>query len=450
MVTKALSSLCCLLIGFNACVVDAKDEVIALSSGPMQGYTTMRSTTIWLQTKVGATSAQIEYWSEDKPEQHFRSKKIALNDMDDYTAHITLSESLSPSQKYAYRILIDDQVMDGVYHFATHSLWQWRTDPPESKVLLGSCAYINQAEYDRPQTPYGSGMEIFSTMAKAKPDLTLWLGDHVYFREADYSPFGMNDRYRHDRSTPYLQPLLQTGAHAAIWDDHDYGPNDANASFIHKDYSLEIFKRYWANPSYGLPEMPGVSTIVQQDDVEFFLLDGRYYRDDDKLTDVDKAMFGKQQLRWLKNALRNSNASYKFIVSGSQMLDKYSPYEGWRNFSQERDSFIDWLTQSGIEGVMFISGDRHHTELLQWTRDKAYPLYELTCSALTAGTHDITKEKNNPGIVDGTLVGEHNFCSLEFSGPKKERQMIMKSIATDGRVLWTKSFNVKDLTYPKK
>lgn len=158
-------------------------------------------------------------------------------------------------------------------------------------------------------------------------------------------------------------------------------------------------------------------------------------------------MFGKQQIRWLKNALLNSSASFKFIVSGSQLLDDQSKYEGWRNFPQERQEFIDWLTLSKINGVVFLSGDRHHTELLAMQRENAYPLYELTCSPLTSGTHDITEEQRNPRLVEGTLVGERNFCALEFSGTRKNRQLVVKSHNTEGRLLWEKSMNIQDLSH---
>lgn len=99
------------------------------------------------------------------------------------------------------------------------------------------------------------------------------------------------------------QALLQTGQHYAIWDDHDYGTDDSDKSFIFKRESLDLFKDYWANPSYGTPETPSVFTKVSYNDVDFFLLDDRYYRDNQKMPDsAQKVMFGEAQLDWLKNA----------------------------------------------------------------------------------------------------------------------------------------------------
>lgn len=435
-----------LLFGFYLVAVPTA-QAASLAAGPMSGPTAMREATVWIQAK-SAGRAQLEFWPENAVARKRRSAPVTLSRREDYAARLPLA-GLEPGVRYRYRVLVDGKPASAIHTLATQALWQWRSDPPSFKVLLGSCAYINEAAYDRPGTPYGGGSEIFASMAAAQPDLTLWLGDNVYFREADDSPSGMAARYRHDRALPALQALLGSGNHAAIWDDHDYGPNDSNASFIFKDQSLALFKRYWANPSYGLPGLPGIFTSVRHGDAEFFLLDDRWYRDADSLKAEDKAMFGKKQMRWLQNALLNSTATFKFIAGGSQLLGTPSPYEGWFNFPAERRAFIDWLGANRVEGVLFLSGDRHHTELLQWPRPDAYPLYDLTCSPLTAGTHDVSRERDNPRLVPGTLVGGRNYCSLEFSGPRAGRKLILRAFDTRGEKLWEKEIMRSEIAYPK-
>jgi alkaline phosphatase D len=406
-----------------------------LLAGPMAGPPALRSFTIWFQAEAAA-KAQLSYWSgEEKPKT---SPAIELKAEEDFAGHITLA-NLQPGAEYHYRVLLNNKpATNRVYTISTQALWQWRTDPPNSKVLLGSCAYINDAIYDRPNAPYGGGYEIFSSMAAQKPDLTVWMGDNLYLREVDYdSVSGMAYRYRHDRALPELQAILTTGAHAAIWDDHDYGPNDSNSSFGFKADALELFKRYWANPSYGLPDAPGVFTVVHHNDADFFMLDDRWYRDSDAMVEGDsKAMLGERQISWLKNALINSTANFKIIVNGSQILDDNNRWEGWNHFRTERDKFTDWLLANKLDGVMFLSGDRHHTELLRLERPNQYPLYELTCSPLTAGTHKMDDELTKPIRVTGTLVGERNFCSMEFSGPYKDRKLTLRSYSSTGKPLW--------------
>ena len=153
----------------------------------------------------------------------------------------------------------------------TQVLWDYRMDPPPFSFVTGSCAYINEAKYDRPGKPYGGGYEIFESMAADDPDMMLWLGDNVYLREVDFQSYsGFLHRYSHARQTEEMANLLKTCPNYAIWDDHDFGPNDSDGSWIHADWSRDAFKAFWSNPSYGLPEAPRcVSTAFRFVDMEF-------------------------------------------------------------------------------------------------------------------------------------------------------------------------------------
>ena len=86
---------------------------------------------------------------------------------------------------------------------------------------------------------------------------------------------------------------------------------------------------------------------------------------------------------------------------------------------------------------MFLSGDRHHTELLRLDREDTYPLYELTCSPLTSGLHKVeAAEAVHPARVPNTLVSAHNYCTLTAEGPGKGRTLVLKSHDAQGKLLW--------------
>lgn len=423
------------------------DDQPRLVAGPMPGYSAMRATTIWLQ---GSSPAEVmlEYWPEQQPEQLRSTVPQALTAGQQYTAHIDIT-GLQPGTRYGYRVLLDGepQGLPREPGFQTQPLWQWRTAPPAFRMLAGSCAYINDAAFDRPGKPYGGRYGIFEHMAGQSPDMMLWLGDNVYFREADYdSRWGMAERYRHTRALPQLQTLLQSTHHYAIWDDHDYGANDANASFPLKDYSLELFRRYWANPAYGLPDTPGVFTGFTFRDIDFFLLDDRYYRNADNAPETPaKGMLGAAQLAWLKDALLHSRAPFKLIANGSQMLNNKTGHEGWNHFGNERSRFLAWLEETGIPGVLFLSGDVHYSALFRMERDQAYPLYELSCSPLTAGLRTRDFPTGNPLLVPGTRVRERNYCQLDFSGPAAARLLTISVFDADGKLQWSREIAGSEL-----
>ena len=166
---------------------------------------------------------------------------------------------LEPGEAYAYTVRVDGAAVARPYptEIRTQPLWQYRTDPPETTIAFGSCFYDNDAPYDRPGEPYGGATGIFESVRTAgpegrAPDAMLWLGDNLYLREIDWwSPDGIDDRYANSRAFPDLQPLLAATPHYATWDDHDYGPNNSDRSYIHKDAALDTFQRYWPNPTYG-------------------------------------------------------------------------------------------------------------------------------------------------------------------------------------------------------
>ncbi len=427
-------------------------EAANLQAGPMAGANGMRSTRLWLQTDAPAR-VEVQYRKQGLAQGGWQKQVMETRADEDHVAQFVI-DNLEPGTVYEYRVVINGQPvqLDEPLRFHTQKLWQFREDPPAFTLMTGSCSYINETRYDRPGRPYGKSTAIFDTMANRKPELMLWLGDNVYFREADFlAKADMSLRYQHDRSVPAMQKLLRTGHHLATWDDHDYGPNNSNRSWVHKGHALELFKRYWANDSYGLPDVPGVFGQFSYNDVDLFLLDDRYYRDSDDSPDTpEKQLFGPAQMTWLKNALLASNAPFKIVAGGGQFLNLNNPYEGWNHFPRERQDFLDWLQASRVQGVLFLSGDRHHTELLRMERKGAYPLYELTCSPLTSGSHRVKREKRTPPLAKGTqVITTQNFCELRFSGPRKQRKLDIEVFDTHGKSLMRYSISASELRNPR-
>lgn len=429
-------------------------DAAKLLAGPMVGATAMRQVKLWVQADAAGT-AVIEYWDTTDAKNVSRTKPIRLEDELDHTAHFTLA-LLEPGRTYGYRVMIDgkEQKLPQTLAFKTQALWQWRTEPPEWKMIFGSCSYDNEAKYDRPGRAYGGPEEnkrIYDVMAKQQPDLTLWGGDYLYFREVDEdSVAGLRYRWRYARSTPEQQALLRTGSHLSIWDDHEFGPNDSNSSYRLKGEALGLFKRYWANDSYGLPETAGTFGNQRFNDSELFLLDNRYHRDSDKLQADDKTKLGAAQLRWLKNALLASNAPFKIIVAGSQITNEVNRFEGWQRFPKERADMLKFISDHKIDGVIFLTGDRHFTELLKTERPGTYPLHELTCSPLLSGVpSNLDAERANKQIVPGTFVAAHNFCTLEFSGPRTARKLTLKSFSNTGEKNWEHTIGPGELQTPR-
>ena len=398
-----------------------------LSSGPMLGYNTMKEVLIWLQT-TAAAEARIEYWTSEKSDSILRTDTYQTNKQEAYTARFYLETE--PGVNYEYRLLINNVEIKRSYPltFTSQEIWKWRGDAPDLKFSIGSCFYSNEPVYDRPGTPYGGSLEVLESLANEDPDFMVWLGDNIYLRETDWnSRTGIMHRYTHMRATPELQRLLATTHHYAIWDDHDYGPNDSDRSFWGKKTTEEAFRLFWTNPNYNVPGAGGITGSFIWADCQFFLMDNRYHRSSSKLD--DRHVLGETQKQWLLDALLYSDSKFKFICIGAQFLNNYPTHDNHAEFPEERQEIIDFIDRHDIEGVVFLTGDRHYSEVTRLVTEGGTVIYDITCSSLTAGTEDGSKEKNDYRVSD-TQVNANNYAVLSVSGSGMDRaiSLIYKDI----------------------
>ena len=419
-----------------------------INSGPMVGYSTMQEVLLWVQTEERA-NVHFEYYEINNPKVKFSTDKIETEKKNGYVAKL-IADQVIPGKKYKYEVYTNNYKIERNYamEFQTQELWKWRTDPPDVKFIIGSCSYINETKFDRPGKPYGSNFEIFNSINKKNPDFMLWLGDNTYLREPDWnSRTGFIKRYSHTRAFPELQPLLASTHHYATWDDHDYGPNNSDGSFWLKETASEIFKLFWGNPNYNVTGKGGITGFFQWSDLDFFLLDNRYHRTANNNLTGNRQMLGKDQIDWLINALSFSQASFKFVAVGGQVISNGAVYENYATYPDERKYLLDKIREAKIEGVIFLDGDRHHTILSKMQETKnVYPLYDLTCSSLTAGVNN-DNEPYNSFKLEETFVNVNNFGMLNVTGPTNDRELTIQIFDKDGKELWIKSIKANDLKY---
>lgn len=414
------------------------------NAAPMLGHVDMKEINILLNSTSECTY-RVDYW----PSANKSSRKTVsgnISDQEYLTQLITLSD-LEPSTVYGYEVTLSKNGVEEKYtkfgelSFKTEALWQWRTDAPNFSFATGSCAFINEEKYDRPGKSYGNKYEIFEAIAKQRPDFMLWLGDNVYLREVDFeSKASMVRRYQLMRSLPQMQQLLTVCPHYAIWDDHDFGPNDSNGSFIHKDWTTEIFREYWANSSYGI-DGQGITGHFAYSDAEFFLLDNRYHKTLPIAGEDKGTILGASQIAWLKQALLTSKSRYKFIAMGGQFLNTEAKFENYSTYPEERQMLIDFIEKNNIKGVIFLSGDRHCTELSALKLGNGNMIYDLTASPLTSGAYDNSKE-NNTLRVDGTVVADQNFAVINITGDKANRVVEVVIYDSKGVEVWRKKLGM--------
>ena len=441
---------------FTTILSGQNQSLSPLVSGPMLGFVEHRSAYIWYEVNQDVKKASLRYWEQNNIDIYYEMdyKGELGHPFNPISFELV---NLKMNTSYEYEIVLNNKVipMVKVPAFRTKELWEYRKDAPDFSFTIGSCTFLNDETYDKPGKPYGQDPAILSTMGNFSTDFMIWLGDNLYYREADYSSkAGMQYRCSYNRKTPQMQPLLSSRPNFAIWDDHDYGPNDSNLSSDLKETSLELFKTYWGNKTYGEKNNPGIYSKFSWSDCDFFLTDNRYHRSPNALHDsingepnCDKHYFGDQQLEWLKNSLLTSSATFKFIASGSQVLNPFNEKECLRNSMCEFDDLLNFISDYKISGIVFLTGDRHYSEVIKHQSDNGYALYDITSSPITSGVYDVstTKHAKNPSRVPGTLVVENNFTVINIKGKPGDRTLQMKCYNKAAEERSNFSINEKEL-----
>jgi alkaline phosphatase D len=303
-----------------------------------------------------------------------------------------------------------------------------------SLIAFGSCADENAAQ------PF------WWTILGQEPDLMLMLGDNVY---ADTTDIGvMEAAYRKLGDKPGFRLFRKQVPVLATWDDHDYGRNNAGRHYPMKEQSerafLSFFNEPEASPRWERPGVYGAWRFGSgQQRLQVILLDTRYFRDDppskqqrDTTPDEGdpKTILGKAQWEWLEKQLQKP-AEIRLIGSSIQVVADQHGSEKWGNFPREHERLYALIEESGAEGIIFVSGDRHHMEVSRNDEVGPYPIYDFTSSGLTQGAGGGIKQEPNRHRL-GSCFTAHNFGLIRIDWAADPTSITLQGRSVTGRVLF--------------
>ena len=305
-------------------------------------------------------------------------------------------------------------------------------DPAEQtlRFAFGSCMYDKQSQRD-----------IWEQMVMLSPDVIFLIGDNVYADDNvnPATPAILWQRYYETRSAINLFRSKQLIPVMAVWDDHDFGSNNSDLTYPHKNEALRVFQTYFGSDADEnfQPSGIGVGSSFSIYGYDFLLLDDRTFRT--PVDSVPQWHFGAAQSQWLWDNLVGKD--YAFIVSGDQFFGGYrTRKDSFQSDHPDRfTTFFAELKDSDAR-VVFLSGDKHYTEIMAIPPETlGYQTYELTSSPMHSSA--VPLPPNNPLRLLGK-GSTYNFMLVEVHKSSAGLHLLATSYTHGGRVLFSGEYTI--------
>ena len=300
-------------------------------------------------------------------------------------------DRLRPDTQYYYAVEIDGR-MDRVKR------GKFRTFPENPKTFsfaFASCART------------ASTSDVFDAIRTNNPLFYMNIGDFHYLDLTNSNIGKFREAYDLVLTSPQQAELYRSTAFFYMWDDHDFGGNNANKKALSQQAVRLAYHEYV--PHYPLGSGGGDAPIFQSFNVgrvKFIVTDLRSERDSvTNKDDAAKSMMGARQKQWFKNQLLESNGKYPLIFwvtsvpwlgqkgtnyyrvstndygylhhttltnvpstrtnrndrrgGGAPRGPGIDDQDHWSVFSTERTEICDFIKANHIQGLAILHGDSH-------------------------------------------------------------------------------------------
>jgi alkaline phosphatase D len=399
----------------------------------MLGCLTDNSARFWVRT-VNEAEVKIKLSTSADMKEFALSEGVYSREEKDYTALINVG-GLESDKQYYYDVIINDKsTFDADFP-------SFKTYPKQGEGAIFTVGFGGGAGY----VPKNERM--WKVIASHNPNAFLFMGDNVYINMPQ-QPNGVHYyTYYRRQSRPEFKTLVASTAAYAIWDDHDCSTDDVwMGPYTDKPaWKLplhNVFVQNWNNPGYGDPEWPACWFNFSIADVEFFMLDGRFYRTNPYLE--NPTMLGPVQKKWLLDHLKASTATIKVIASPVpwSLASKGEARDTWNGFKEERKEIFDFLAANRISGVILLSADRHRSDAWKIEHPDLYPLYEFTSSRLI--------NEHFHELMPNALFGyneKQSFGYLTFNTSGSEPGVTFQIYSIDNELIHAFKVNLNEISY---
>lgn len=301
-----------------------------------------------------------------------------------------------------------------------------------NKIAFGSC-FNTQLK--------SNFLDIFEIININNLDLFIWIGDSAYLDilnkpwhhyNEDFIQGFIDLIYSNTKNNVHYKELDNNKPVIGIWDDHDFGVNDGNSSFIFKDMFKKSYLKFIGEPSssnrwqFNRSIHTSYSFGEGVKSVKFILIDSHYHKEyisyTEKVTNAFKSYFrtekeyikdfknkyhskynttvnngknnnypqyksmlGEEQWEFIEEQLSISTETLIFIVCGGQILPS-SRIILETFYYEDRQRLFNLIAKYKKSGVIFLTGDIHQAQFLSTyceIEDIGYKIREFTSSGLS-------------------------------------------------------------------
>jgi hypothetical protein len=312
---------------------------------------------------------------------------------------------LTPGRRYRYAVVAAGGADDRSGHGEFRT---FPSGPASFTVAFSSCART------------GSNGAVFDAIRAESPLIYLNLGDMYYADITDDDPGRFRHAFDGTLTRPAQANLYRSTAIAYVWDDHDYGENNADGTSPSRPAAHRVYRQYV--PHYPLGVSGSAAPISQAftiGRVRFIMTDSRSEKTPKSAPDdTRKTMLGARQRDWLERELTAANGRYPVIVWVNPLPWVGGPGAGadwWGGYATERRAIANFIARNRIRGLVMLSGDSHSIALDDGTHTgyadgetKGFPM-------LMAGALDRTGHRKGGPYSHGQFPGGGHYGTMKVA-----------------------------------
>jgi len=370
--------------------------------GVASGDVTSESAVLWAQTdKDSLLNVQVSK-HPNFIKLDFKDSVHATSDSD-FTAK-SLAEGLKPNTLYYYRFTVGSTISE---------IGTFKTSPLEDKKASVHFTWSGDTDVSKinGNRYFGDWLSL-NAVRSENPDFFIYLGDTIYSdkRATGLIPDALTlgefrQIYKDSRDVPALHDLLKSTSVYPVWDDHevrnDWAGQTVDPAFFQiGKTSFNEYMPIGQLHSTSDPDCAGPTQFKVKHwgkDVDLIILDTRTCRSANvqsqcqvgnqadlvptlptsirallpippqppagclaAINDPDRTMLGAEQKSLFKDALLNSKAKFKFVVTSVSIQQTFVlPYDSWEGYAAERSEILNFIRDNEIKNVIFLTADLH-------------------------------------------------------------------------------------------